>query len=53
MYIFYEPRQQRDEPRYQIWKTNPQGLSSLIETATRCLAKQEPWYDEDATNGDG
>ena len=30
-----------------------QALSSLMETATRCLAKQEPWYDEDATNGDG
>jgi len=20
---------------------------------TRCLVKQEPWYGEDATNGDG
>ena len=30
-----------------------QALSSLMETATRCLDKQEPWYDEDATNGDG
>ena len=27
--------------------------SSLKETATRCLAKQEPWYGEDATNGNG
>ena len=24
-----------------------------METATRFLAKQEPWYGEDATNGYG
>ena len=29
-----------------------QALSSLMETATR-LAKKEPWYGEDTTNGDG
>ena len=22
-------------------------------TAIQCLAKYEPWYEEDATNGDG
>ena len=27
-------------------ETATQDLSSLMETATRCLAKQEPWYED-------
>ena len=34
-------------------KNQSQDLQEYMETVTRCLAKQEPWYGEDATNGDG
>ena len=50
---WYEPHQHCDETRHQIWHNHQEHTNWEWRTATQCLAKHEPWYEEDATNGDG
>lgn len=41
----------RDDDPKPTLKINPKILHECVETATCCLAKEEPWYGEDPQTG--
>ena len=50
--VWYEPHQlvMKPDTKYGTATKNKRCWNG---TSTQCLAKHEPWYKEDATNGDG